>query len=656
MPPSIQFKQLNRFRAHQLAVKAFRSNQTKTAFRGVKLVQRAHSKRLTFDQIKIGEIAKNNRAVRDIVTDDYRVAENRIICTTPEIVAGTVFQHTERHGNLIIHYPHSIFAIVLIQTEEQLDNCICGQCACSNTDIGSVQQPFRLNHTHSVQAYIFLGSAKAMTELAIDIACEIKAHILNEMARNLCHHAQLENSAAERGIAHFVRLRVSVIFFNDFRLRNDVHADDSVVRNLRMDDSAESAEQIFMSKMLRVISLEAVRHRIAAVIQLHELKIIAVNITELIGFQAVFKCGTVVILGYYKHLYGYRKGEDGKPVIVPEEAEVVKLIYKLYLDGMTLRQISHRLKVLNKTRREGQDWSLDCIHSLLSNEKYVGDALLQKSYTVDCITHKKVKNNGERAKYLVTDAHKAIIDRDTYNLVQQELARRTSMRKKSDKCTTEQGKYSSKYALTEIMVCAECGSVYRRQTWNIHGRKCPVWRCISRFDNGNRYCKKSPSLHEDKLHKAILSAINEYYDCKDNIKELLKSNVEQALAGASVKETKEIQHRLREIDDARNDYIALIASGTIDEAALDEQFQKIYAEEQELNSRLKALEENNSVDTNKRARLSQTLRNIDNSAGELTEYNDMLVRKLIECIKVISKTEIQIIFKGGIEIAVEVEK
>ena len=292
----------------------------------------------------------------------------------------------------------------------------------------------------------------------------------------------------------------------------------------------------------------------------------------------------------------------------------------------------------------------------LSNEKYVGDALLQKSYTVDCITHKKVKNNGEKAKYLVTDAHKGIIDRDTYNLVQQEMTRRSSMRKKSDKCVTEQGKYSSKYALSEIMVCSECGAAYRRQIWNIHGRKCPVWRCVSRLDNGSRYCKRSPSIHEDKLHRAILSAINEYYDCKDNIKELLKSNVEQAMAGVSLKETKEIQKRLREIDNARNDYISLIAAGTMDEESMDEQVQKLYTEEQELNSRLKDLEENNKIDNNKRVRINHTLQNIDNSLCELTEYNDMLVRKLIECIKVNNKTEILIIFKGGIEVIVPVEK
>ena len=128
------------------------------------------------------------------------------------------------------------------------------------------------------------------------------------------------------------------------------------------------------------------------------------------------------------------------------------------------------------------------------------------------------------------------------------------------------------------------------------------------------------------------------------------------MAGVSLKETKEIQKRLREIDDARNDYISLIASGTMDEEALDEQFQKLYAEEQELHARLKALEENNNIDNNKRARITQALKNIDNSSCELTEYNDMLVRKLIECIKVNSKTEITIIFKGGIVTNVTVEK
>ena len=372
------------------------------------------------------------------------------------------------------------------------------------------------------------------------------------------------------------------------------------------------------------------------------------------GIEKAFREGKVRY--NYHNLYGYVKGEDGKPEIVPEQAKIIKHIYDLYLDGLSMKRIANQLnEMLIPTKQNGK-WTEGSIFSILRNEKYVGDALLQKTYTVDCISHKKAKNNGERAKYLVTDAHEAIIDRDTYNLVQQEIAKRSSKRKKSDKAITEQGKYSSKYALTEIMICAECGAAYRRQVWNIHGRKCPVWRCISRIDNGKRYCKKSPSIHEDKLHKAILTAINEYYECKDSIKELLKSNVEQALLDINTKETKEIQQRLREIDEARNDYISLIASGAMDEESFDEQFQKLYDEERELNARLEQLKGKSTMNCQAGSRLDKALTEIDNNTYELCQYNDHLTRKLIECIKVVSKTEVQIILKSGIQLTALVEK
>ena len=372
------------------------------------------------------------------------------------------------------------------------------------------------------------------------------------------------------------------------------------------------------------------------------------------GIEKAFREGKVRY--NYHNLYGYVKGEDGKPEIVPEQAKIIKHIYDLYLDGLSMKRIANQLnEMLIPTKQNGK-WTEGSIFSILRNEKYVGDALLQKTYTVDCISHKKAKNNGERAKYLVTDAHEAIIDRDTYNLVQQEIAKRSSKRKKSDKAITEQGKYSSKYALTEIMICAECGAAYRRQVWNIHGRKCPVWRCISRIDNGKRYCKKSPSIHEDKLHKAILTAINEYYECKDSIKELLKSNVEQALLDINTKETKEIQQRLREIDEARNDYISLIASRAMDEESFDEQFQKLYDEERELNARLEQLKGKSTMNCQAGSRLDKALTEIDNNTYELCQYNDHLTRKLIECIKVVSKTEVQIILKSGIQLTALVEK
>ena len=117
----------------------------------------------------------------------------------------------------------------------------------------------------------------------------------------------------------------------------------------------------------------------------------------------------------YQNLLGYRKGTDGKPEIVPEEAETIKLIYKLFLDGYSMTNIKKALENKGILTAKGKKvWNESLISSILKNEKYVGDALLQKTFTVDCITHKVVRNHGERPMYLVTDHHAPIIDRDTY--------------------------------------------------------------------------------------------------------------------------------------------------------------------------------------------------------------------------------------------------
>ena len=140
----------------------------------------------------------------------------------------------------------------------------------------------------------------------------------------------------------------------------------------------------------------------------------------------------------YSKLLGYKKGADGKPEIVQEEAETVKMIFELFLDGYSMTNVKKTLESKGILTAKGKKvWNESLISSILKNEKYVGDALLQKTYTLDCITHKVVRNHGERPMYLVTDHHAPIIDRDTYDRVQQELARRSSKRKISDKTITE---------------------------------------------------------------------------------------------------------------------------------------------------------------------------------------------------------------------------
>ena len=358
----------------------------------------------------------------------------------------------------------------------------------------------------------------------------------------------------------------------------------------------------------------------------------------------------------YKHLLGYKKGADGKPEIVPEEAKIVRMIYKLFLDGYSMRNIKKVLENKEILTATGKKiWNESLISSILKNEKYVGDALLQKTYTLDCITHKVVKNKGERPMFLVTDHHDPIVDRDIYNRVQQELARRSSKRKISDKTITEQGKYSSKYALTELLICGQCGTPYRRTTWSSRGKKQIVWRCISRLEHGKKYCPESPTIKEEQLHKAIIHAINNYYSCRNDIARILKANIGTVLECQGQEEIISIENRLKEIVNARNDLVNLIASGGCDEDKLDSEFSKLYEEEQQLSGRLEILKSQNKTSAETQAKLDKIMDMIEREKFELETFDNVLIRKLIECIKVLNKTEILVIFKGGYEVATEIE-
>ena len=332
----------------------------------------------------------------------------------------------------------------------------------------------------------------------------------------------------------------------------------------------------------------------------------------------------------YKYLLGYKKGADGKPEIVPEEAETVRLIYTLFLDGYSMSRIKKLLE--NKgilTSQGNKVWNESLIRSILKNEKYAGDALLQKTFTSDCITHKIVKNHGERPMYLVTDHHEPIIDRDTYNRVQQELARRSSKRKVSDKTITEQG--------------------------TSRGKKLIVWRCISRLEHGRRYCPDSPTIKEEQLHKAIIRAINNYYSCGNDVEKILKANIGNVLECQGQEEIAAIGKRLKEIDKARNDLISLIATGGCDEDKLDSEFEKLYEEEQSLSERLAMLKSKNQTSAETQAKLDKIIDMIEHEKFELETFDNVLIRKLIECVKVLSKTEILVIFKGGYEVRTEIE-
>lgn len=226
------------------------------------------------------------------------------------------------------------------------------------------------------------------------------------------------------------------------------------------------------------------------------------------GIARRFENGTVMV--NHKKFMGYTKNEDGELVIVPEEAEVVRLIFRLYLEGMSVAGIKRHLEGKGILTATGLNkWNEATIYQMLSNEKYMGDALLQKTYTADFLTKKKLKNNGEIRQYYITDDHEAIIPREIFHAVQQEMRRRAERHRPA---LTKQAKekkkgYSSKYILSNLLLCGECGHPYRRLTWTRNGEKRIVWRCASRAEHGTKYCQHSATREEGPLQRAVMQAI-----------------------------------------------------------------------------------------------------------------------------------------------------
>ena len=349
---------------------------------------------------------------------------------------------------------------------------------------------------------------------------------------------------------------------------------------------------------------------------------------------------------HYKNFLGYRKGEDGKPEIVPEEAETIRFIYESFLAGDSFGGIKAKLEEKGILSPSGTPtWRYSTIQSILTNEKYAGDAIINKTYIEDCISKKVKVNNGERQKFYVENNHPAIIDRATFARVQEELARRNGKLKVKQVGTkTEQGKYSSKFALTELLVCGECKTPYRRCTWTVKGKKKIVWRCINRLDYGKKYCHESPTVEESVLHEAIMNAISRMAKENAELLKTLKLHIGMGLdMGESEDESLDLQIKIAEIDAEFKAMLNAVSSDTVD--TFDEQrVKELMDEKSKLQQQLAQIAERKQKRENTKSRLDEIFTILDGIKNRPMEYDDRLVRQIIECVVVESKERIKVVF------------
>ena len=215
------------------------------------------------------------------------------------------------------------------------------------------------------------------------------------------------------------------------------------------------------------------------------------------GKQRSMQNGKVTMA--YSRFLGYRKGADGRPEIVPEEAEIVRSIYQMVLDGKTIRHIADYLTAQKiKTPSGKSKWSVSTVKSILSNEKYKGDALLQKSYTVDYLTKEVRKNNGEMKQYFVENSHEAIIEPEVFERVQRRIAERNIYRAKNRDVSS----------LSNKLICADCGGFYGHKVWHNYSNteRYDVWYCNQKYTNEQK-CQ-TPVLRQSELEEVLIAALD----------------------------------------------------------------------------------------------------------------------------------------------------
>lgn len=362
------------------------------------------------------------------------------------------------------------------------------------------------------------------------------------------------------------------------------------------------------------------------------------------GIIRKFENGTIML--NHNRFMGYTKGKDGELAIVPEEAETVRLIFRMYLEGTSIAGIKRHLEkegILTVTGRK--IWNEGTISKMLSNEKYMGDALLQKSYTADFLTKTRKKNNGEMRQYYITDNHEGIVAKEIYYAVQREKQRRAERRKPAVTRRTKEKKkgYSSKYILSNLLVCGECGQPYRRITWTRNGVKRIVWRCSNRVEHGTEYCKNSPTLDEEALQRAVMRTVSNVVRDSE-FGSVMQNNVTLVIgqyADSIQSENNEIDEKIAGLE--REMLQMVKETPDFNDGAFLEKYRTLGGEIQKLKQ--KKISEANVRKLPVPSEIREKIKSMDRNE---IAFDPVLVGQLIEKIIARNARRIEVVFKSGL--------
>ena len=354
-------------------------------------------------------------------------------------------------------------------------------------------------------------------------------------------------------------------------------------------------------------------------------------------------------------VFGFNQDSDRIVTINEEQAVVVKHMYEGYLNGMSIGGIIKDLqerKIPSPTGKE--KWSPGTVERILSSEKYKGDFLTRKTFTVDPISKKKKKNTGQVSQFLITNHHPAIIEPEIFDMVQSEMARRGCIKKNDKK--KHYGKYSSKFPFNNLIICGDCGAKYRRTMWvEKNGDKKHVWRCVNRIQDGKKaHCRHSVSINDIYLTKKTVEAINIIYKSRSRVKDILKCSIASLMGDTEQPMITKNTARLEELSDLMRDAIFKNATGEMTPKELEKICYEVKTESEKLRKENEEHEMTRKMKSAESSKLKQIFKAVDGMAEELTEIDNTLVRNIIEKMEVISEDKLTIWFIGDIAYEVEI--
>ena len=341
---------------------------------------------------------------------------------------------------------------------------------------------------------------------------------------------------------------------------------------------------------------------------------------------------------------GYDRGENGGLVVNPGQAAIVRKIYSLFLQGKTLHGIKRILEGEGILSPGGKkSWSLTTIRSILTNEKYKGDALLQKSFTVDFLTKKKKKNEGEVQQYYVEGAHEAIVTPAIFEMVQREMERRKGVKGNKYNCTT---------FLSGKIKCGECGSWFGPKVWHSNDKyRRTVYQCNHKY-NGEYKCS-TPTITEDDVRCWFVDAVNKIYKNRNDIL------VDMGAAMSALDHQDELVTKQEELESwleqKHLEIDALIlhnASQTINQDSYQKKFDRLTKEYEKGRAELDSIAAKLGENRSRKEMLHEFIDTIRDKATLVEDIDENLWMALFDCLVVNSMDDVRFILKDGREIKV----